>query len=332
MAYYESIDRRDLIPGGLEQIQRTFGPEQLPYVLEAAGHCPGIWQIAVDNPCLAYMLACHDCFVPGIGSKRWDAVRKRLGYRRKDILEWLGWPGTEWCVRMISRINMADVGIEDLSVLREVCEKDLVATALRHLPGITAEVIRIVSDEKLFSMVYYSFLEGIVVLEDDRPFSKVLTEAARLSVLHDFPLHVFAEAGDLALAFDLLLSLEFPIVWNPIYDGIVMPEPAISIPRYSQPKGIHLEAFRDALDLYKWAHNEHNCAFSMIEEVLAGERQLFKVLEPVRGTLSLVRRPDGAWHLDQLLSARNKQVSREALLDVAGYLSRRLDKMENTSR
>lgn len=332
----ENFDRRDLIPAGLDRIQSVFDAEQLPSMLEAARRCSGIWQIAADNPCLAYMLARHECFVPDIGRKRWGRVHEWLGVCRKELLGWLGWPEEKWCVRLLSKVRMKGIKVDDLLQLRETCNESRIIT-LRHIPEINAEIIRIATDAELAERVCPAFYKHLALVDCyERPASEMLRHVVNMARMRAEPVPPLAYVDQLELNYHYLVISEedrrrdaFMLRW---YSKKEFPAPLFSVPRHAQPSGICVEPFHSVWDLYHWAEEQENCLFSLIDDIFAGRVFLLKILKPERGTLSLVKDSNGEWRIKDFETARNRPLSRETLCGVAGYINRCLERTDGVSQ
>ena len=330
MEYIGSPEERLLAE--LHASTRAFDDAQWPTMLAAFAVCPDLQQIGTSNPALAFMLANYRAFVLEEIDDPWQPVARRLGLRRRALLEWLGWnEAHESHVRLVSKVTMPGITVEDMRSLRTVCGDRDALKLLQHLPSITAEVIRITGNPLARPVVTHSFLEDVATLDAETPASKFLDESIRLCGLHGGKLKRFHDYGQLELRYHFLLDAEYGVIadWDPQYDGVVLelPPTAPTVPRFTQPTGVHIEEFRSARDLYEWAKEERNCAFSMIEDVLGKRMVLFKVFEPVRGTLSLVPRED-TWMIDDFKAARNRPIARDALWAVAAYLNKRLERVE----
>lgn len=338
----EAIDRRDLIPADLGRIQYMFDDDQLRDMLEAAQHVPGIWQVAIDNPCLAWMLSRHECFVPDIlsavalaqagGNPHWEALHERLGFRRRALLGWLGWPAEKWCVRLVSKVVMDSLTLDDLLSLREACTEGTLPKGVLHLPEINAQVVRVATDPELAWVVKYSFLDDLLgVVPEDAPVDEMLRYCLAVNRIKN---------ADSTFRFSDVTQLEahyFCAIYEESrylrerrllreYSREEFPDPIVRIPVYSQPPGIRLERFHSVRDLYQWAQEQGNCLFSYIHRFFSGEVFLLKLLQPTKGTISLTRQADGFWQVDEYEVENNRPVSCRVLFEIAGYLDRQLNK------
>ena len=66
---------------------------------------------------------------------------------------------------------------------------------------------------------------------------------------------------------------------------------------------------------------QEHCAMSYAKDIANGAVYLYRVLEPERATLAIVRDESGEWRLDQLLRARNEPVTEETNQGVVRWLS-----------
>jgi hypothetical protein len=51
---------------------------------------------------------------------------------------------------------------------------------------------------------------------------------------------------------------------------------------------------------------QHNCVGGHVGRVRAGTCYVYRILEPERATLSIIKTPGGEWHIDELFIACNK--------------------------
>lgn len=331
MSCDETIDRRDLIPADLGRIQYMFDDDQLQDMLEAAQHVPGIWQVAIDNPCLAWMLACHDRFVPNLGNPQWDTLHERLGFRRRDLLGWLGWPAEKWCVRLLSKVVMETLTLDDLLGLREACTQGMLPKGLLHLPFINAQIIRVATHPELARVVKFSFYDDLAGVTPSTPADEMIRFCMAMDRHKNAGRKTrYANVTQLQLRYESALLGEARYRYDAYllrkYSREDFPDPIIRVPLYSQPSGIRLELFHSVRDLYEHARDQHNCLFSYVGKFFAGEVFLLKLIEPVKGTVSLKQRVDGTWQIDEYEVADNHPISRRVLWEIAGYLNRQLNK------
>jgi hypothetical protein len=292
-------------------------------------HDAEILQISKDNMCLAIMLTLHEHFRPEKSGKQWDVVRGCLGKKRKEILQWLGWPGEEWCVHLLSKIKMDGVDIEDLLNLRAACHEGMILPRLRHLPIINGGIIRVVTDAELAPLVTDSFLRTLGAIGVDwgclvSPLLRYAVNKAR-HLDEECPLFSSMEQAFVYVLEDNAQAVAE--IFSMQYETNDLPQPPFTLASGRQPARFELEPVRSINDLYQWAEAQKNCAFFKIDEIFAGRLFLFKVRRPVRGTLSLVLGADGEWRMGAFEQAANKPVSRALFFEMAAHLNRCMERV-----
>ncbi len=289
---------------------------------EAEFHCPEILQFGEDNLCLAIMLTQHEHFRPEESGKQWGVVRGLLGNKRTELLRWLGWPGEKWCVHLISKIDMARIEVGDLLKLRAACHMGTILPRLRHLSVINAEVIRVTTNPKLSPLVTDSFLRQLGVVDDGWMFSvsQLLRYALNManSLGEECPVFSTVEQAFIYVLEDNQQA--FAPILLALYGTDQLPQPPFPLASGREPSAFELESVRSANDLYLWAESQKNCAFSKIDQILAGQMFLFKVRRPIRGTLSLLTGSDGNWRIDEFRAAENKEVPQSMIFEMAAHL------------
>ena len=97
------------------------------------------------------------------------AARRLVRLKRRDILEWLGFPGTGSAVRILAKYPASIARVKHLFYLRQAMHNPEALRRLGFLNRINAGVIRIASDPALLRCTAPNLLEEISVSpEDDR--------------------------------------------------------------------------------------------------------------------------------------------------------------------
>jgi hypothetical protein len=274
------------------------------------------------------MLAHYRSFVEGEQGQPWWPVMVRLGLRRRQLLEWLGWKDAKQeHVRLVEKVAVRGIRVHDVENLRLLSAEKTTIKMLRHLSKINAEVIRIIHNTALRSVASFSLLEEIAHMDNPPSIASKIEETVQLAKLHGISMASIKSCGKLDELHCELLDAEYSVIseWDPHYEGVDLdlPPTAPTIPRYTQSPGLHIETFRTARALFDWAWEERNCAFSMIEDVISKKIVLLKVLEPIRGTLALAAQ-EGSWHIVEFKATRNKPAPRDAFWVVAAFINKRL--------
>ena len=73
--------------------------------------------------------------------------------------------------------------------------------------------------------------------------------------------------------------------------------------------------------LLKEGQQQHNCVGGYIERVRSGRCYIYRVLQPERATLSIIKEASGEWDVGELLSSCNKKVRPRTETAVNDWLS-----------
>ncbi|NLF17286.1 MAG: hypothetical protein GX595_08515 [Lentisphaerae bacterium] len=262
--------------------------------------CPGAADLVDSNPAVAFALANSRAFHPV--SRPWDSARRLVRRRQRDILGWLGLPATEQARRIMAKIPAADLRMERLFRLKRLLRRDPEATLwLSHLPRLPADL--------LDALAFYRGAMSMPLL------TEMLDENAGaifwLSVAN-------ALRKELGLSWPVLRNEAALTTW---YEGLAkraaieelvreLPNALPAAPLLPPP-GCGIEPITTLRDLIVHGERQRNCCSRYAESILRGECFLYRVSRPVRATLSLVRRDDGAWGPGRVLGAVNTPIDDE---------------------
>ena len=271
---------------------------------------PAAEDLCANNPALAYMVASGWEF-------GWERERRThepppvmLPYRKqRDILDWLGFPPTEALRHIIRKILPSAVAMPRLVALRRNVRRPEVVKKLCHVPRINADVLQLAGDLGIRHVAPAALAE-IAELPDDPSVDAARTLAdtfrmwrrlrpreappefhtvQRLQEVHD---ELVREVNIVGLG----------SVWGELPDSPVIGTKAI-VPLTTRAM------------LLEEGRRQHNCVASYADRVESGRLALYRVIEPERATLSLVKR-GGRWHMDELKGPCNapvKPTTREAV-------------------
>jgi hypothetical protein len=299
-----------------------FLPEYRMALVAFCGNDPSALDLLESAPALILMLVLSSRFNGLNPDASLTDSKSLLSEQRTTILDWLKWPAEPHVARLISKIKPQSLTVNDLLLLRDLCSKPSAMKDFCHLQVILCDTIHIVSAPELRSKVTFSFLEDIPAAQVGWPIAKTLRRTIRLAKRQEKRLPRFKTVEKMVQTYDELILREHPSRWDSLYTGKALPDPFKHFRRHTSAKDIKMDWFRTAEELYRWARQEHNCAFNMIDCILCDTVLMFKVLKPVRGTLALIQKQPGVWEIAQFLSARNKPVPQDALYTVARHLDR----------
>jgi hypothetical protein len=137
----------------LEVMQRVTGFREGRWALLCAqARVQGFDDLLESNPVLAWALCHQGIFRTGETEsprRHYQVLRALVRRRQRDILEWLGFPGTESVRRIFLRIQPAAARKELLLGLRDGLQDPQVECLLRHQRYLTAELLAVTQDPLL---------------------------------------------------------------------------------------------------------------------------------------------------------------------------------------
>ena len=280
------------------------------HVLNLLARCPGADDLGKSNPALLYALASNWVFHTPAVTQPIRAARRLVNRKQKHILEWLGFPATETSRRILGRIVPASLSVESLLYLRGSLGDPYVTKTLSHLERINAGVLRLVTDMKYRHLLTPRLLEDIGrdTAQDgiSPPVFSILLDTLRmvnmagahhcppqfvsLKRLNDVHNELARRLRPEVLAEKFDLPARFP---DPPYAGTDSIRP-IMTPDELAIEGLEMK----------------HCVAIHAPDVALGEEFIYRVIAPVRATLSL-RCSGGHWRRSELFKARNEPVPPE---------------------
>ncbi|MCK5806385.1 MAG: hypothetical protein KAI66_26370, partial [Lentisphaeria bacterium] len=262
---------------------------------------PAATELAQSHLPLAFALAHADVFHSV--SRPLRSVRALIHRKRRDILAWLGFPGSTSAVRLLERLDPASLTVQRLLEFRHLLnvgnKQDL--KLLRHAPRIHGELI------DCFGSFRAALTPQLVRDMSNRATAQVvLHQLARLMFAQcglDRPLSPVHSAGQLK---SLLARTERE--WRHLDLRRLLPEGFPPPPVVPGPES-GIKPIRALSELITEAEMQRNCCVNYAHRILAGDYYIYRVTSPVRATLSLLRASDGVWQIGQLLAACNQPLS-----------------------
>lgn len=276
--------------------------------LEFLSETPEAADLIKSDPQLAAALARHWEF-PAVAHRDWDAVRRQLSHRRRDILGWLGFPAKENLVNALRKLffdpyKSADWIQKGLKVLADPVFGPVIARA----PHVHEPVVDFFSNpltklwldiptlkqslpelndriENLFEPINLLMASGRIDAEGARKLSRRNIGGSNVGWLDEY------------INDDQLPAGPTPIGGK----GVV---PITSIPA-----------------MIKEGRAMHHCigSFRYVMEAVRGRIAIYCVTEPIRATLCLRRNEEkNAWYVEEIRGEYNDQVRVEVLQTVMG--------------
>jgi hypothetical protein len=282
-------------------------PDRKWHLLNLFARCPGACELAHGNPALAYALASNWAFRKPAVRQPIRAARSLVRKKQKKILGWLGFPPSETVRRILSKIVPQSLSIERLLYLRDAIPNPAVQKTLAHLPRINAGVLRLAADPRYFPYITPRLLDDVGRnTHYDEPHSSpvgFLFDTLKMANQDEWR-HCpkrFSSLNRLLEVHDELARRLRPLLEQRIQERpLEFPAPPFMGTRTIRP-------ILSADELLREGDLMEHCVGSYADDVAVGQISVYRVLEPVRATLSLCRRQEG-WKADQLTQSRNARV------------------------
>lgn len=299
-------------------------PTRQWHLLAMAARCgDAALDLMRSNPALAFALASNWAFHTPPVARPLRSARALLarGKKQRDILEWLGFPATGSARKALRKLAHPSLSVPRLLYLRDGLHNQDAARLLSHTTRLNAGAVRLVTDDLLLQFVTPSLLEEVAhsaqedqwpqtagllrdtleMLDHSRadPAGPVIRSIAQLTQLHD----------------TLVDDLDWPYIFEDAAPLLPFPPPPL-------PGNDRIVPIRTLEEIVHEGEAQRNCVASYAHRV-ANERTTFiyRVLEPERCTLSIVRRGND-WALGELKTAGNGPVMSDTFAAVFEWLNR----------
>lgn len=332
---HSQADFYDQIPPEIRRALLQYSSRRW-HLLNLFARVPGAFDLHVSNPALCFALASNWVFHKPAVQQPMRAARSLVRRKQKHLLGWLGFPATDSARKVLQKINPAAVSVESLLYLRDTLQDPERAKILCHLPRLNAGVLRLVNDIRIMPRLTYRLLEDVSqnfqdynqaftyrilidTLRMDRRLGGDLCPARfgslrRLRAVHEGlteQIHIIAAQRRAENPEEQTYSrAEYPAAFpGPPYAGTSAIQP-LTTPEELIQEGQHMQ----------------HCVASYAWDIAQGTEYIYRVIDPVRATLSIYTQ-DQAWRPGQLLRAANKDVPKETKQQVFQELfnSRKLE-------
>ena len=136
------------IPPDVRRQLRKY-PNRRWHLLNLFARCPGALELSNRNPALTYMLASNWIFHKPAVTQPIRSARNILRHTDIEILEWLGFPGTDDLLRMLSRIATPCLSTRVLQRLQESMKRGTLDFDLLNIDRINTGVVQLAT-ERMF--------------------------------------------------------------------------------------------------------------------------------------------------------------------------------------
>lgn len=266
---------------------------------------PAAEDLCASNPALAYMVASSWEFGTAHERRVRQPAPVMLAYRKqRSILGWLGFPPAEAVRHIVRKIAPPVVSVQQLVALRPALYQPETVKKLCHVPRINPDILQLASEQGI-RWVTPRVLDEICRAGDDRETTtaRMLADTLRMwrQVRRGEQPPLFHSLKRIRELHDELAQ-EFAR-WRPEEEGHGADLPA---PPFAGTKTI--VPITSKWMLRQEGRVQHNCVASYVSQVARGRVAIYRVLEPERATLSLVR-SRGRWRLQQLKGPCNANVT-----------------------
>ena len=271
--------------------------------------CPGAVDLFRSNPALAFALSGHWFYREHRVSNPIRATRRLVYKRQRDILAWMGFPGTKSVQQMFRKIPIDHLHPALLKRLQGALLDPRRGKVLAHLPALPPEVLSLVVHDDYFDRLSMRFfmemLENRAAARDVR---WLLRDTLRMN-------HQIG-GGDVPARFHSLRRL------REMHDDLVAPVNDIMLTRkidFPEPPYVGTDAIVPLCtlkDLVEEGIQMRHCVAAYANRVAGGAYYVYRVLKPVRATLAIFWYKNH-WECSQLMGFGNLMLARadrEAIL------------------
>jgi hypothetical protein len=316
----------DQVPDDIRQELQRYSNRRW-HMLNLFARCPGSIDLSRSNPALAFAMASNWVFHKPAVQRPMRAARTCVWKKQKAILEWLGFPGTESVRKTLAKISANALNIEMLLYLRTAIVNPVCAKLLSHLPRLGHETVMIASNRHLMPHVTPKLLEDVLANEH-----KLVAPTGREKESRKVHYELLSDTLRMANIVDwekcptIFCSLKRA---RSIHDepaskmGLARLKKRFIIPdRFDDPPFCgteHIVPLTTPEEVCREGQLQKNCVAAYLPHISNGDEYIYRVEQPVRGTLSIVYNA-GKWKSDQFYKACNQPVADAVYRDVFSRL------------
>lgn len=317
MIGYDDYERRLVVNRFLSPIPEVVRTELRRYaerrwhLLALFARCPGALDLSRSNPALLFALASNWAFRKPAVKQPVRSARILINRKQRLIQKWLGFPATESIRRLLAKITPDALTVGRLLWLQEHLPDPACLALLRHLPRINDTVLRLVTSRRVRPHLTPRLLLDLCVIEhgpNDVHYhspTTLLYDTLRMCEAVNWE-----RCPVLFRSLEALDVLHRELGWR--IGWVLLMKKGTEYKRLPPPPFPGTEWIRplktvEAIAREGW--EQHHCAASYVSLVAGGHQYLYRVLQPLRGTLSVIRKKGGRrWYPSQFLQAANAPV------------------------
>jgi len=299
---------RASLPDELVRDIEIFRSHQWGLIVMAHHEGPAVFDLLESNPVLAYALANNSKFQTLLTTPEYrHRASKLLGRKQRSIAKSLGFPDRKATAVLLRKILPESVNPQALDTLREaLTERPATAQAFSHIERVNAGVLGVATNSALDPMCTPALLRDIAASSRERyfPFAMYTLEEVAYMCRVGRPKRTPPQFSSLRKlhAFHEELSNDFEKVGGHKLRYCRMPKPPI-------PGTDTITPVTTLAQLKKEGKEQSHCVAAYSKRIAAGKTYIYRVLEPERATLAIVRDAGGAWHRGELRLCGNGTVS-----------------------
>ena len=297
------------------------------HVYNVLARCPGALDLSRSNPALLFALASNWVFHKPAVCRPLRAVRSLVNKKQKVILEWLGFPATETARRIMAKITPSALSPASLFFIRRALEQPDMACTLARLEHINRGVLDVLMNRKLQSYLTPRFLMDLsrVAPQDEGRLignlRATLGDTVRMAEQDQWrhSPRQFSTLKRLQEVHDDLTRRVTRQDWLKRRDWIELRYGSSQFPPPPFAGTRQIRPIDTPAALYYEGGIMQHCVWSHVESVFEGREYVYRVLAPVRATVSITQAGKG-WVLGELSLQKNKQADRATASEVCDAL------------
>lgn len=332
------------VPAELLSVAARFSMQQWS-ALEFAQNGSAFRDLLHSNPVLAYALACNDEFRSTTKEEAAKRAASRAALKQREIAKCLGFPDTESTVRLFKQLIPESADPSSLRLLRGAMPFEArLSKLISHLDIINAGVLAFLVQAPLRDLVTPGLLSELtaaaeemdqapsadMVLDTVRMGNEIrgwtmppLLSRARIKEVHDrVLLEHLAEQARIRRAIEAQkeqerlhqLERQREADRRARRSRLPFPEPPIPGNEYIVPIVSEPELIIEGLD-------QRNCVASYVDRVRDGHAYFYRVLNPERATLLIVRGRKGTWMPSEVKRKANGAVGPRTITAVQVWIA-----------
>ena len=342
---------RGEIPDDIVRIVEPFGSHQ--WALMVLVHAePWARELAIGNPVLAYALANSDKFRGSPPEAAAVQARWYCHKKQRDLLEWLGFPGTEPVARLIRKISPESASPSILYRLNHALKADArVLEYLSRLKVVNAAVLELVTVRPYLDLITPKLLAEVADEQGEVSFADMIHGGMAISrqISPSPNIKPFTSVRQIrefqeAAAARYRVHLQRQQMAKEEARRAVEQEAERERHRQHMVEMAHRKRGQEARhqsvqncypqppipgtkdiipltsadQLYIEGREQGHCVAIYQWQVMMGSTYIYQIMAPERSTLSIIRGTDGRWYRSELRGKGNSKVkpATERLVDL----------------